>query len=177
MADIFGIVEDALVARLSDPLIGFNANFQQIQAIKPAYQALNAIAFDFNPESENVNPGRVSLRDLESTSDTVYPFLMYEVRSGADDMTLKFNEFSGPVIAEVEVMLSFESEGIRDFNTLPNAVIGAMVATFNSVGSPNIWGSGVNYNGGISVVKSQTQTDAANWFKSLLFTAQFNVVA
>ncbi len=179
MADIAGVVEDAIIARLSDDLLGFNARFDQIQSAKAKYGALNPPSFDFSDSSQNFNTGRVPLAQLVASSAFTFPYIMVDVPRGANAQgaqLISFMEYSGGVVAEIEVLVSFQQEGVTDFNTFPNAIVGAMEAVFNTTSAPAYFGSGVNYNGAFAFQKSQPVFGAENWYRSILFTLQFSVV-
>jgi hypothetical protein len=179
MADIAGIVEDAIVARLDDDTLGFNARFTEIQTIKATYGALDPPIFDFSDTSTNFNRGRVQIAQLIASSPESFPYIMVDVARGANaqgGQLLSFMEYSGGVVVEIEVFVSFLQDGVTDFNTLPNAVVGAMEAVFNTTTAPPYFGSGINYNGGFAFQKSPAVFGAENWYRSILFTLQFSVV-
>jgi hypothetical protein len=178
MADVAGIVERAVIARLSDDVVGFNKKYAALVKDGGAYPGLDAVSFDFSDSSNNFNRARVPMGLVVGSSAAAFPYLMLEVRAGQNGQgpqQLKMTQYSGSVSVELEIAHSWAMEGVGDFSTEPNAAIAAMLDVFNAL--PGIaWYPDVVYNGGISFVKGPVQFAAENWLRSTVFTANFYVV-
>ena len=176
--DPLGSVERAILARLQDEVVGFQPNYVAVCGSTDAYSALDAIAFDFDPDGNNFSLGIIEPHMLADTTNYEFPYLMLQTTNGAqaqDASRVKGIPFSGTVNAALRVLLSWQQEQATDFSTWPNAVSAAMVATFNQPLN-NRWAPGVNYNGVISVQKSRPMLGGQNWIVVLDFQAVFYCV-
>jgi len=170
----------AMLTRLSDPAIGFNAAYAAIQGSygTPAI-TINWDA-SINASPRNFTFGDVPPDLLEQSSPFEYPLLTIDAVRGPQrgyGQRIKNTQFDGVVTCIVKVHLGWvESEAV-DFETWPAAVIDAMFNSINGVNQPASWGTGITFNRDLDYAKGQIVAAGDNWRRTVQFVSQFYVIA
>lgn len=173
------LVIDAVLARLSDPLEGFNATFNDNAATFDGVAANMAIDFTSAP-SKNFVLGDVDPSDFEQTSPFTYPMLTLFATRVRNTNRVKFNTFSGIVTCGFNVFVTWRNNNVkRDFESYAHAVTSTGLWIMNrarlSEPSDQDWGLNVVYNGDVEVVRSAVKPGKDNWFKQIGFQMTFEV--
>lgn len=175
MADVCGIVNTAVYNRLSDATIGFNANYAAILGSNPPF----VVNWATDGTSLNFCLGLLPPDLIEESSPITYPALTLSADLGNMDQPgqrILYQQFSGHVQANIQAILSWEEDQIRDFESWPNAVVNAMYATVNNRSQGNTWAAGVSYNGDMQFRKSPVIMAGNNWRRQVLFPLAFRVM-
>lgn len=187
MADICGAVLTAIYDRLSSLTIGFNPNYK---AIQPNYYTrdgsyVDPIDIDFSRQSVNFRYGLVAPDLVEEVGVISYPLLSITADRlvswpAGSNRRVHFQQYSGTVIAAIQMHLSWIAAGLVDFETWPNAVIDAMYTTMHapSVSAPtvpNSWGSGVTFGYDLNCQKGPVLQAGENWRRTITFQGSFEV--
>lgn len=187
MSDPCSLVNAGIFARLSDASIGFNANYL---AGIPDYTEQDGgpvpdITIDWSAASPNFAYGLLPPDLVEESSPFTYPLLtvsadVAQSYQPGSQRRVHYQRFSGMVTGIVQIHLSWMDSGIRDFETWPNAVIGAMLATMNapSISAPtvaNSWGTGILYGYDLSARKGNILMAGESWRRTITFTGSFEV--
>ena len=182
MADICRAVRLALKRRLTDGTYGFNAQFGSICGD----YGVDPIVIDFDSDySVNFAWGQVPPDLIEENSPLTYPVLTVDVTRGqqsASPQRLKAHQFSGQVVAVIEVHYSWGMEQTTDFASGPDAVVAAMYASLNNQSAANTdyvrnagVDTGINYNQDLTFQKSPIIPAGENWRRTIQFIATFGV--
>src|SRR6266566_4844235 len=152
MADVLQIVNDNLYSLLTHATHGYNAS---ITAVAGRYGIdATKYAIDWTP-GKQFFWGDITPDDMDSTTSHAH-FLWASLwtESAEDQHYIKFEEFSGVVIANLQFVFSWRNtRATVDFETPQNAVADAVIHTLND---PHVtgWDAPVAYNGRISVRKT-----------------------
>ena len=166
---------NALLARLSDPVTGFNAN---LQAVAPTY-GISAYTVDWSQTtSANFLIGQVDPSVLERSASFTYPFTTIDTGAAIDDARVVSAVFAGSIALIVEVHISLEDEDFpRALNPLAQAIEDAMFATLNNLDEIGVYMSaGLTYNGKWTLQKSSIAFAGNNWRRTLRFTASVGFI-
>ena len=181
MANIIQAPYAAVLARLSDPVLGFNAKYAPLVGtyIQRDGSPIPLITFDFSNTSNNVVWGTVAPDLVISTSPFVYPLLTIDIVRApqyAEGRRLVFHQFSGQVNVIIQVHLSWAQSEITDFTTWPAAVIDAM---FDSVNTPSypIQAKNVTQAGDLVPTLSPVTDDGENWRRTISFQTTLQVIS
>jgi hypothetical protein len=186
MADVCRIARQALFNRISDQTLGFNATYA---AVQPGYldffsgDPVDPIVIDFSAGSVNFNFGRVPPDLIEETSAFTYPFLTISaerIQPWGTGNRVHYQQFSGAIQGFVEVHVSWEQEEVRDFETLPDAVIDAMFQCVQapSMSQPNVansWNT-LNFRYDLSAQKTPVLALGQGWRRTILFACSFEAM-
>ena len=175
MSDICRLVRQAVQTRLSDATNGINATYSAIQA---SYATPDLI-IDWSDQTNNFAWGRVPPDLIEESSPFRYPMLTIEASRGIQDPTqqrVRFRQFSGNILAVIEVHVSWSEEQTVDFETWPDAVIDAMFSSINDPTIPNTWGAGIVFNGDLNFSKSPIIMAGENWRRTITFPCTFKLI-
>jgi hypothetical protein len=187
MSDPCTLVTSGIFTRLSDNAIGFNANY--LSAITDYTEQdggpIPNITIDWAAASANFAYGLLPPDLVEESSPFTYPLLtisadLAQSYPAGNSRRVHYQRFSGMVTGIVQIHLSWMESGIRDFETWPNAVIGAMLTTMNapSISAPtvaNSWGTGVLYGYDLSARKGNILMAGENWRRTITFSGSFEV--
>jgi hypothetical protein len=166
---------DAVATHLADPTLGFNQTLDQCLQ-QPEYQSLEPFVIDWGANSTNFFVGQISPEDLAEAEAVSYPCLRLWSEFGTNDNSQKFAIFAGRVDVFLAFDLSWHS-GVRDLETLADAVEDAMVRTFNEPAAQT-WHPDVVYNGTISWRRSPVVKEGAEgWRQTIIFQLGFDVVS
>lgn len=176
MADICRAVRLAVKARLASDTYGFNVKYSGIQS---SYDVPD-LEIDWSEDSKNFVWGRVPPDLIEASTPLTYPLLTITAERGQQDpmgQRIKFRQFSGTLLAVVEVHLSWAEEQVTDFETWPEAVIDAMFQSINDPNIPNNWGAGLVFGGDLNFAKGPILMAGQNWRRTVTFPCSFKVIA
>lgn len=186
MTDPCSLVNAGIYARLSDDSVGFNPTYAAGQAsyIDAGGNPVDEISIDWTGDSLNFAYGLIPPDLIEETSPFTYPLLTISAdraQSFQAQRRVHFQRFSGVVVATIQIHLSWIESAIRDFETWPNAVVGAMLATMNAPSLsaptvPNSWGTGVIYGYDLASTKGPILMAGQNWRRTITFTGSFEVL-
>lgn len=174
VVDVSLLAINALLSKISDPVIGLNPLWLQ-QA--PAYgidPTLLNLDFTSNP-SKNFCVGQVDPDQFEKTGNISYPFACLYVLESVNQNLTKFNVFSGPVRAVLEVTLSWRKmSGILNFEAYSLCLESCVVSLVNSWTNQS-WGQGLTYNGTVQCKRAPCVFAGENWRQKVGFSFMFQV--
>jgi hypothetical protein len=159
----------ALLARLSDPDTGFNAN---LALVAPTY-GITPWVVDWDPNtSVNFMIGQVNPDLMEESQAFSYPFTTVDTTAVVDDARVVSATFAGAIGLVVEVTLSYASESLpRVLTPLSQAIEDAFFATVNNLDEIGVYMSALLlYNGKWALTKSTISFASQNWRRTLRFT-------
>jgi hypothetical protein len=168
MPQISLVALNALQARLSDSVTGFNAN---LTAVANTY-GVDAFTVDWSNTSSNFMIGQIDPNLLEQSSSFTYPFVTIDTATVTDDGRVVSAVFAGTIALIVEVHIAQETEDFpRLLVPLGQAVEDAFFATVNNQSQLGTYMSALlTYNGKWTLQKSSIQMSGNNWRRTLRFT-------
>jgi hypothetical protein len=188
MTDPCTLVNTGIYNRLSSATIGFNTRYDAIQGSFQNFEGsyVDPIVIDWTRDSANFTYGLVPADLMEDTSPFTYPLLTISSERAQSfpaggGRRVHYQTFSGMVMGMIQVHVTWLDTSVRDFETLPNAVISAMYSTINAPSLsaptvPNSWGTGVVYAYDLSATKGPILMAGSNWRRTITFTGSFEVL-
>lgn len=174
MSRISAVVRDAVLARLSDPATGLNANLAAVAG--EAYGLTEDYSIDWGPKSKQFFQGALLPGDVEDSVAAKYPMVMLYTTGSRNQNLQKFTLFSGIVDIAVDVHLSWRAgAALRDFESLGDAFEDAIYKTFNDSAWAASYGLPIAYNGDLQMTKRPLEMAGEHWRQTLQFSLTFEV--
>jgi len=106
MPQIRKVIRDALVAALADESNGFNA---QLSALATSY-GITAFSIDWTSDSQNFAQAQLDPEQMEMFfAFERYPAALVYTSSSINEHRLKYQTFSGQVLAHIDILLRYRS--------------------------------------------------------------------
>jgi hypothetical protein len=170
------LIRAAVMAQLSDPVIGLNPNL----AIACAAYGVPVVEFAFAANgARNVFESYI---DYGATEESGIPGLNLLCVYGASAVPFPaggrqklFNaRWSGNVLIQIDQYFGVKGETVQDFEPWADAGEDAMIATLNNLdGQANFAGGGRLYGLEIASARGKCAPDGENWIVPTRFTAKF----
>jgi len=175
MPQISKVAVDALLARLSDPDTGFNAN---LLAVAATY-GITPWTVDWDPDSSvNFSVGQIWPDQVEESAAFTYPYTTIDSPASLDDSRVVSAVFAGTIALVIEVHISYPGESLpRALTPLAQAIEDAMFQTINDLAMIGTYMSALlTYNGRWSLQKSIITFAGGNWRRTLRFSASVGFI-
>jgi hypothetical protein len=167
------VARNQAIAVLSDPTIGFNANYVSVFG---SYSGAPPMVVDFGATSLSFFTGRVAVDDIMASGTCKFPLVVVYSSIGTNNNSQKFTTFAGLVKVTIDVHLSYKaSQPPKNMESWPDAVEHAMINVFNQPAFQNR-SNNLVYNGQIGYERGPLAHGAENWLQSLRFQLTFEVV-
>jgi hypothetical protein len=176
MSSPSAILRGQIESKLTNGQYGFNATYA---AVAPQYPAAKPVVLDFSPRSQNFFKSRIELDDLVGSSSHKFPLATLCIGSGATTNTQKFTTFSGLLVAEFKMHLTYnKAQALQDTENWADAIEDTVVTLFNRTDIPGwqSWGSSVAYNGQMAFERRALVESASNWLQTLYYRMTFEAV-
>jgi hypothetical protein len=174
VVDVSLLAINALLSKLSDPVTGLNPLWAQQAVAYSLDPALLNIDFTSNP-SKNFVIGQVDPDQYEKTGNISYPFSCLYVLESVNQNLTKFNVFSGPVRAVLDVYLSWRRMGgILNFEAYSLCLESCIVSLVNGWQNQG-WGQNLTYNGTVQCKRGPCTFSGENWRQKVGFSFMFQV--
>lgn len=159
------VVEDAVIARLTDLQTGF----LPIATKMAAAAELTLPTLDFSADSGHLYRAEISIADFLAADNPVLPAFLVFIAQTEDKHLIVGKTFSGSVNANISIYLSQEGEDYPLYlQKIANLYTDAMYHTFGIDNCFALNAAGINLNGGLRISRSCPVRDKAdNWFMAL----------
>lgn len=174
MSAISKAVRTAVLAKLSDPSAGFNANLAT--AIGSGdYGDAAAFTIDWSANSRQFFQGALGPDDIDESTPSQYPMVMLYSISSANRNLQKFTEFSGLVNIGLDFHLTWkDARVLAAFDDLGDAVEDAVFATLNARAAQT-WNAPIAYNGDLAASRARLEMAGEFWRQTIAFRSSFEV--
>lgn len=170
-----------MIMRLADETYGLNATYN---GLAPGYGISADLNIVFDPtdkKSMNFAIANVTDTDWIGSGAFKYPLVNVYTERAVNENLQKFHQFSGSVVAGVNVWMSWREDRLKidKFEPTTWCMEEAIITVFNRARNAftidQDWGDFVVYNGNIDMVKSRVERGGQFWKQLLKFTLAFEV--
>lgn len=160
------VVEDAVVARLTDLQTGFVPISQRMAAAAPN---LTLPTLDLSADGGQLYRARIAPNDFFATDNATTPAFFVEVSRTEDRHRIVGQTFSGAISANIEIFLSSSDEDLPLYlQRVANLYTDAMYHVFGIDNCFALNAVGISIDGGLRIGRTPPVRDQANnWFQAL----------